>query len=605
MSNSIQNFVSLPFVEEAFQQFGLNGGLRELFMVGDAIAFGAQSLELTDQERHAVEAEVAALTFHGNPRVKSCWNTYFRPRSSEEQADGSVIHCPDIRQLDVASIQRWKQRVEITNDPVVRARFADAIWDLEQAITGGGARPFEFAKIAVNAYLQGVSEQRFGVPIASTFPLHRALMVASQLNDSDLIRTVSTKILELGESAPLTSIGIWSMPSSTFLGIRHMPADLTSWMLDQLQGRLADASAASNEYACHVAGSSLLKCLKERSERQRVVRVVGEVHRRNAEQWTSLRAIGLLRSIAILYEQEALPEEAKALHLYIEQRGESAHLEMKSFEYTISLDKQETEKLINRLLVGTDAYPALFRLASACLPDPDALRKLITESKEESLLSRMIPRSYIGNNGLPSSQIGTPDDDPGGNLVELFRKDLEVKMIYLVIGIRAAREKFKVTPSELIDEMLVGSPLFREDRRVFFEQGFEAYEHGDYMKAVHVLVPQVETMMRELLGVLGVAKTKPNPAQPHLFEHKNMNDFFREPEVIESVEENLYLFLKSLYIDKRSGFNLRNDLAHGLVEIGDCSEQTASLIIQSIILLSMPNPTEVYVSREEASELAD
>jgi hypothetical protein len=58
--------------------------------------------------------------------------------------------------------------------------------------------------------------------------------------------------------------------------------------------------------------------------------------------------------------------------------------------------------------------------------------------------------------------VGSPEDDPNGNLVEVFRKDLEVKMIYLVLGIQAAREKFKFTSSELIDQMLVGSPLFRK-----------------------------------------------------------------------------------------------------------------------------------------------
>ena len=59
---------------------------------------------------------------------------------------------------------------------------------------------------------------------------------------------------------------------------------------------------------------------------------------------------------------------------------------------------------------ATRLYPALFRLASVYLPDPDALRKFIIESEEEPQLSRMIPRSYDGNNGLPSSQIGTPDE---------------------------------------------------------------------------------------------------------------------------------------------------------------------------------------------------
>ena len=40
--------------------------------------------------------------------------------------------------------------------------------------------------------------------------------------------------------------------------------------------------------------------------------------------------------------------------------------------------------------------------------------------------------------------------------------------------------------------------------------------------------------------------------------------------------ENPYLFLKSLYIDKRSGLNVRNDLAHGLVEVRAFSEETAN-----------------------------
>jgi hypothetical protein len=515
-----------------------------------------------------------------------------------------TIHSPDIRELDAESVERWKQRARKTSDPVVRARFADAVWDLEQAITGGSTRSYEFAKMAVEGYLAGVSEQRFGLPIQSTVSLIRALMIATQLNQADLIRTVATRILELGEAAPAGSIGIWDMPSSAFLENRRIPTDLLERMNEQLEARLVEASAANNEYAAYVAGSSLLKFLRpveDRAERQRIVKVFGDIHRQNADGWSSMRAIGLLRSIAILYEQEALTEEAKELQLYIEQRGQTAHLEMKTFEYTISIDRQETESLLNGLLMGTAAYPALFRLASACVPDPEALRKFIAESGEELLLSRSITRSYHGSHGLPSSEVGSPDDDPNGNLVEVFRKDLEVKMIYLVLGMRAAREKFKFSSSELIDQMLVGSPLFREDRREFFDQGFTAYENGDYMKAIHVLVPQVENMMRELLGVFGAGKSKPNPLQAHLFDHKNMNDFFREPLVSESMEESLYLFLKSLYIDRR-GLNLRNDLAHGLVEVAAFSEQNASLVIQSIILLSMPNPAEVYVFREDPGE---
>jgi hypothetical protein len=84
-------------------------------------------------------------------------------------------------------------------------------------------------------------------------------MIAAELNDAGLVRIVATRILELSESASLTSIGIWNMPSLAFLTNRRVPADLRRRMMDQLEERSADASEAGNEYACHVAGSSLLK----------------------------------------------------------------------------------------------------------------------------------------------------------------------------------------------------------------------------------------------------------------------------------------------------------------------------------------------------------
>jgi hypothetical protein len=57
------------------------------------------------------------------------------------------------------------------------------------------------------------------------------------------------------------------------------------------------------------------------------------------------------------------------------------------------------------------------------------------------VVSRLIPRSVHGSSGLPMSGIGTPEDDSKGNLVEFFGKDLQSKMIYSTLGMRAARKK--------------------------------------------------------------------------------------------------------------------------------------------------------------------
>ncbi len=191
----------LPFVEQLIEQFGASGKFSELFMVGDAMSVAARSMELTDEERNAVEAEVAAFTFHGGPWIKSCWGTHFRPRSSDEQQDGTIIHSPDIVNLTADSVRRWKERAANTADCVLKARYADVVWDLEHVIVGSSARSPEFGKLAFDSYLQAVADGRFGAPILATFPLHRALAIATELNDRDRIKRVATIILELGDAA--------------------------------------------------------------------------------------------------------------------------------------------------------------------------------------------------------------------------------------------------------------------------------------------------------------------------------------------------------------------------------------------------------------------
>jgi len=41
-----------------------------------------------------------------------------------------------------------------------------------------------------------------------------------------------------------------------------------------------------------------------------------------------------------------------------------------------------------------------------------------------------------------------------------------------------------------------------------FEEGFAAYANGDFVKAIHVLIPQVENSLRELLKMLDLPTTK-------------------------------------------------------------------------------------------------
>ena len=83
------------------------------------------------------------------------------------------------------------------------------------------------------------------------------------------------------------------------------------------------------------------------------------------------------------------------------------------------------------------------------------------------------------------------------------------------------------------------------------------------MKAIHVLVPQIEHTLRTFLGVLGIPTLKTVRNHPGIMDAKSMNDILNDERMRQVLTEDLWRYLTVLYIEKKGGLNLRNDLAHG------------------------------------------
>jgi hypothetical protein len=78
------------------------------------------------------------------------------------------------------------------------------------------------------------------------------------------------------------------------------------------------------------------------------------------------------------------------------------------------------------------------------------------------------------------------------------------------------REPHTLTAERLAD-VLFASPLFTDERRTLILEGISAYYNGDHVKAVHLLVPQIEHAMRILLVSLGIPASKPGAVHPRAF----------------------------------------------------------------------------------------
>lgn len=111
------------------------------------------------------------------------------------------------------------------------------------------------------------------------------------------------------------------------------------------------------------------------------------------------------------------------------------------------------------------------------------------------------------------------------------------------------------------------SPFVPTDRVDLVAEGLYAGYCGDMVHAVHVLVPQIENIVRVHLQHRG-AITTTTSAEGIVMEN-GMSTLVRLPQMVEVFGEDLTFELTALFCDQ-NGPNLRNEVAHGLISRNAC-----------------------------------
>ena len=123
------------------------------------------------------------------------------------------------------------------------------------------------------------------------------------------------------------------------------------------------------------------------------------------------------------------------------------------------------------------------------------------------------------------------------------------------------REEHDCSESAILS-LLAASAFVPEDRRILFARGFAAGFAGDYRSAIHLLVPQIENSIRQLLAAHGaiVSSLDDHGVQ----QEKLLGALLHADETKDLLSPGIVFDLQALLVDP-GGANLRNRLAHGLL----------------------------------------
>jgi len=555
--------------------------------------------DLSDEDWKGYLAERSAFSFLERASEDSVWDTYFAPMATATRDDGTELRVPDIQDLDSADVAHWEKRATSVKNPIMRARYADLVWDLERVITKG-RRQYQYAQIAVDAYIEATEKQLYTMDIEGFVWLRRALGLSLCIEDKVRQKRVVDSIFALYDKVlDPRHIGVWVFPfdclydNKVSLTPEHEARLITDLetMLLRTSGKAAaeefdpfGAQAAAERLARHYNRQN------DRSNVQRVVKAYGQAFEKISRDASPMLAMAWLQPVVERYEQEGLREEAEQLQVLSAEKGKNVGDDLKNFSVKSEVKRQDVDSLVEHLIGSGDLETSLCRVADYFIPKADDARRFLEKMRTETPLLSMIPIVVVESDGRPTAKIDSLDEDAEGRLHAQLAQSIGFYQPFLAHTLEKLRETYNETADDILD-VLYKSPLFIESRRELLQEGLIAYQQGDYVKAIHVLVPQVEQTLRNLLALLRIPTEKTVKRHPGIMDVKNMNDVLGDERAKQSLTENLWRYLAVVYVDRR-GLNLRNNLAHGLVGPRTFCGPTADLVFHSLLALSLMRPPE-------------
>lgn len=500
-------------------------------------------------------------------------------RSGRRVFDGTRWLQPD--DLNPQDLDLLKAIVEDIKDPEFRARAADILWTIR--------KDFQAAQLAVEAFVQSAERLKDG----ESWPpfierLDRAAQIAAirgfDVQRSRVVKAVESAIQEYKEdiSTGLTCLKLMGVLLKLDCGdkeyyaslaedIAKRFADIEDWRFSQEYWRVTKAWQQRLKNEAEVQRCKLESAECDVSNAEGVLAKGGQAM--SAAHWMS-------RGLEALRQARAGSARIKEVHAKLLKIQEASTKELGSLGNPeddipgLKEDREKTQEAVTNYLKGRPLEEALESVALVFRPTNfDALKKRDVEQAQEGFLARFFGASKLDAAGKVTDYM--PGIIPGEE------EDLEVTRKRLVQGAQTVDWNIAVTwriepaRAQIAHEhplrtgdlwyLVRDNPFIEPGHEGIYLHGIQAGFFGDWLVAMHLLVPQIESSIRFVLKQHGIITSK--MSSEGIQEDIDLNKLLWMDEVEAIFGPDILFDLRGILIE-RFGCNLRNELAHGLMPEG-------------------------------------
>lgn len=500
-------------------------------------------------------------------------------RSGRCDFDGKRWLQPD--HLNPKDLDLLKAIVEDIEDPEFRARVADILWTTR--------KDFQAAQLAVESFVQSAERLKDGErwpPFIER--LDRAAQIAA-LGGFDaqrhrVVEAVESAIFEYKDdiSTGLTCLKLMGVllklncgDKEYYVGLAERLAkrfaEIEDWRFSQEYWRVTKAWQLRLKNEAEVQRCQLESAECDVSNAEGILAKGGQAM--SAAHWMS-------RGLEALRQAKAGSARIKEVHTKLLKIQEASTKELGSLGDPeddipgLKEDRKKTQEAVANFLKGRPLEEALESIALGFRPTNfEELLKRDAEQASEGFLNRFFGASKLDISGKVTDKI--PGVSPGQEEAsEVTRKrlvqgaqevDWKTAVVWRIEPARAQIAYEHPLRTGDLWYLVRDNPFIEPGHEGIYLHGIQAGFFGDWLVAMHLLVPQIESSIRFVLKQHGVITSK--MSSEGIQEDIDLNKLLWMDEVEDIFGPDILFDLRGILIE-RFGCNLRNELAHGLMPEG-------------------------------------
>jgi hypothetical protein len=565
--------------------------LAEYKVGSSCAAFARKHPELANDARFTAIDVAFSFDIEDDEDGAGSAGEYYIPGHVRKPEDGEARAFPTASDLTVDMLAYWEEGAARPIHPVIRVRYADLVWEWKKRVTGESPA-VTIAHAVVEATLDMVSRGMHAEPLEQLRRLDRALTLAARVRLSSHFENVVLAIMGLQKDVIDDHIGLWIQPFDLLLSrkLPALPSGVEEAVIQDLEERLLRYSGAGdkghlNPPAAKEAAERLARYYQQKGKRDdqvRVLKAYGAAYLAITSEENPLVSCAWLQQLLLTYRSHGLRDDAAAISQRLKELESHVHRDMKEIRVSAEISEEEVEQAFGAVLAGT-MTEALHQIALRYLPSPDDVKQQLREMAEVAPLPAIFPLSLLDECGRTTAVVGSLDQDLEGRLVHQTTQNMAIGDQFLAELVRRFKEEFSPSTEDLLGH-LSQSPLFTDSRRAILHRGIEAFLSEDYIAAISIIIPEIEAALRELLVLNGGLVYK--PGRHGGLKHRTLGDVLEDPVITKALTSRLVWYLNTLLCDAR-GWNLRNNVCHGILAQGMYSALAANRVFHALLLLGM------------------